>query len=211
MSTSSPIILVHGMGRGPLSMAWLAWRLRRAGYRPYLFYYLATFEKFDACAGRLARFIARRTAGKPYGFIGHSLGTVLLRAALPQLSRTPHTSFFLAPPTVACQLALRLKSFWLYRWLTQEMGQRLADPAFMAALPIPPNCHIFAGDAGPRWSWWPCGDAPNDGILTVEETRLPGVPQTIVSASHTFIMNRPEIAAEIIALLAAQNVANRKA
>lgn len=201
MSTRSPIILVHGMGRGPLSMAWLAWRLRRAGCRPHLFYYLATFEKFDTCAARLALFITRRTGGKDYIFVGHSLGTVLLRATLPQLPKPPLASFFLAPPTVACHFARRLKNFWLYRWLTQEMGQRLADPVFMAGLSLPPNCHIFAGDAGPRWSRWPCGDAPNDGILTVDETRLTGVPHTVVPASHTFIMNRPEIAAKILTQL----------
>ncbi|MBP7252640.1 MAG: alpha/beta hydrolase [Alphaproteobacteria bacterium] len=198
---SKLIILVHGMGRGPLSLALLAWRLKRAGYRTHLFYYLATFEKFDVCAERLARFITHRTAGQDYAFIGHSLGTVLLRAALPQLPRLPKASFLIAPPTLACQFALRLKNFWLYRWLTQEMGQRLADPNFMASLPVPPNSHIFAGDAGPRWSWWPCGNAPNDGILTIAETRLPDVPHTVLPAVHSFIMNRPEIAAAILARL----------
>lgn len=207
---SNPIILVHGMGRGPLSMALLAWRLKRAGYQPHLFYYLATFEKFDACATRLARFITRRTSGQSYSFIGHSLGTVLLRAALKQLPQPPRASIFLAPPTVACIFARRLRDFWLFRWLTQEMGQRLADPGFMTSLPVPPNCQIFAGDAGPRWRFWPCGDAPNDGILTLDETRLSGVPHTVVPASHTFIMNNEDIAAAILAQLAKQNAALEK-
>ena len=198
---SKLIILVHGMGRGPLSLALLTWRLKRAGYRPHLFYYLATFEKFDACAERLARFITHRTAGQDYAFVGHSLGTVLLRAALPQLPRPPQASFFLAPPTTACRFARRLQNFGFYRWLTQEMGQRLADPSFMAGLTIPLNSHIFAGNAGPRWQCWPCGDAPNDGILAVDETRLPDVPHTVLPAVHSFIMNRPEIAAAILARL----------
>jgi hypothetical protein len=204
MHKNYPIILAHGMGRSPLSLALLAWRLRRAGYRLHLFYYLATCEKFDACTARLAQFITRRTTGQHYTFIGHSLGTVLLRAALPQLPLPPQASFLLAPPTVACRFARRLKNFWLYRWIMQDMGQHLADPAFMASLPIPPNCHIFAGNAGPRWQRWPCGDTPNDGILTIDETRLPEVPHTVLPAGHTFIMNRPEIAATILAHLATQ-------
>lgn len=191
-------ILVHGLGRGPLAWLLLAWRLRRAGHRPHLYWYIAAIEGFDPCAARLQRFIARKSGGRPYAVVGHSLGTVLLRTVLPRLERPPVSITFLAPPMVACRFARWMKHRWLFRLLTSEMGQKLGDAAFMAGLPVPTGCTVFAGNGGPRWNNWPCGAEPNDGILMVSETRLPNAPHHTLPAIHTFIMNRPEVAAAVL-------------
>src|SRR5450631_1976620 len=98
-------VLVHGMGRTPVSMALLALRLRRAGFATALFGYSVTFEKYSACLGRLQRFIDARA--RPCVLIGHSLGGVLLRSVIPVLARPPAACFLLASPTRACVLARR--------------------------------------------------------------------------------------------------------
>ncbi len=191
--------LIHGMGRDPLDMMLLGYRLWRGGLKPRYFGYYATFEGYAPCLQRLVRSIDRRAAGQPYILVGHSLGTVLSRAALPLLAAPPQACFFIAPPTAACAWALRMKERWLYRVLTREMGQKLADPAFMAALPVPvmPSI-IFAGTKGPRWDWWPSGHAVNDGILTLEESRIGDVPLIELDALHSFIMNHPRVAEVIV-------------
>lgn len=74
-------ILVHGMGRTPAAMLILAARLRAAGLHPDLFAYSAALEGWEGCVGRLRGFIDRRAAGTDFVVVGHSLGTVLLRAA----------------------------------------------------------------------------------------------------------------------------------
>src|SRR5262245_14508865 len=124
------IVLVHGMGRTPLSMAWLALRLRLAGHRVRLFGYSAAHESFAACSTRLARQIMEHAAGRPYAVVGHSLGAVLLRQALSQLQQAPCATFLLAPPTRACDAARFFAASMPYRFFTGEMGQLLASAAF---------------------------------------------------------------------------------
>jgi pimeloyl-ACP methyl ester carboxylesterase len=192
-------ILVHGMARTPVSMALLGTRLRRIGIEPSLFGYVAALERYATCRDRLARFIAQRAGNERFILIGHSLGTVLLRGALVQLSRPPAACFFIAPPTVACTLARRVAPHWPYRVLTGEMGQLLADARFMTALPLP-QCPtwIYAGTAGPRGRIFPVGDEPNDAILKVSETVLPGIPTVEVRAQHTLIMNSRALARDLL-------------
>jgi hypothetical protein len=46
-------------------------------------------------------------------------------------------------------------------------------------------------------------DEPSDGIVTVAETKLPGMADfATVDASHTWIMNHPEVRAMVLEFLA---------
>lgn len=53
------LILVHGMGRTPLSMLRLRRRLRRAGHHPILFGYSPTFETLQNNQGQTT--VSRRS------------------------------------------------------------------------------------------------------------------------------------------------------
>jgi hypothetical protein len=190
-------ILVHGMGRTSLSMAWLGLRLRLAGHSVSFFSYSAAQDDFHTCVARLRRHIANRRSGK-YIVVGHSLGTVLLRAGLADISHQPHAAFLLAPPCRACAMARFFASWKLYKWATGEMGQLLADETFMQQLPAPPDkTLIFSGNGGPKHRRLPYGVQANDGILAVEETRLQGFAICVVPTVHTFIMNHPAVAQAI--------------
>ena len=199
-------ILVHGLARTPLSMLLLAARLRARGLGPVLYGYSATFESFEGCSDRLRRFIDRKVEHSPFIVVGHSLGTVLLRAAYPRLRRAPEACFFLAPPAQACLAARTLAPNRVFRFAAGEMGQLLANPEFMAALPVP-GCltRIYAGSAGPVGRWSPFGSEPNDGILTVKEASIPGISLTTVRKLHTFIMNARAIANDIAEISAARS------
>jgi hypothetical protein len=191
-------ILVHGMGRTPAAMLVLAARLRAAGLRPDLFAYSAALEGWEGCVGRLKGFIDRRAAGTDFVVVGHSLGTVLLRAALPRLARPPVACFLLAPPTQASLAARRFAPRRLYRLLTGEMGQKLASQPFMEALPLPAvPTRIYAGTGGPRGRYAFFGNEPNDGVLAVRETRLADIPLRTVPSLHTFIMNSRVVTEDI--------------
>jgi hypothetical protein len=192
-------ILVHGMGRTPLSMAALALRLHRRGFAPALFSYTVTFERFAPCLVRLRRFIEARAGAAPYVVIGHSLGAVLLRSVIPQLERVPAACFLIAPPSQACVWARMLAPHWPYRVVTGEMGRLLADGDFMRAVPIP-GCPtwIYAGTGGPTNRFFPIGDEANDGILKVSETRLAGIPVVLVPGMHTFLMNSRMLVRDLV-------------
>jgi hypothetical protein len=192
-------ILIHGMGRTPMAMSILAMRLRAAGFRPMLFGYSAAFEGWEGCVKRLESFIERRVGTDRFIIVGHSLGTVLTRAALPGLTRKPLACFFLAPPTRACRAARKLAPRRLYRLFTGEMGQLLASREFMNSLPLPDvPTKIYAGTGGPTGRYSPFGEEPNDGVLAVGETVLPSVPLQTVPSIHTFVMNAKTVARDIV-------------
>ncbi|MSP27523.1 MAG: alpha/beta hydrolase [Methylococcales bacterium] len=195
-------ILIHGMGRTPTSMLILAIRLRTAGIHPHFFAYSAAFEGWNACVNRLEKFINRHTRNHDFIIIGHSLGTVLTRGVLPKLTYKPRACFFLAPPTKACAAAQQCAPLRLYKLLTGEMGQLLANPHFMDALPTPDvPTNIYSGINGLRGRHSPFGEQLNDGVLTVEETLLPNIPYETIPAVHTFIMNKKVVAEDIIKLI----------
>lgn len=213
MTTPTSVLLVHGMGRTPLSMAFLAIRLKRVGLTVATFGYSAALEAHAPCLDRLENRIKGDVNGNgPYFLVGHSLGAVLIRAVLPRLQeRPPAACFFLAPPNRSPRLAQRLASNPIYRALTGEMGQLLADPGFMDALPIPAvPTTVFAGDRGYRGRFSPFHLEPNDGIVSVGETRFSDTHSVVrLPVLHTFIMNNRRVADEITrAALAAAEAAS---
>ena len=192
-------ILIHGMGRSPFAMSILAARLRASGIQPHLFGYFVTFERLDGCIQRFEKFITQRVKNNDYIIIGHSLGTVLTRATLPRLIHKPAACFFLAPPTQVCKTARIFGHFRLAKFLGGEFVQILADDQFMGSLPptgIPTK--VYAGTGGPRGRYSPFGEEPNDGVLTVQETSLPGVPTQTVPIIHPFIMNSKDVTKDIV-------------
>ena len=189
------------MGRTPLSMALLARRLDAAGIRTKLFGYVAMVEGFAACRDRLQRVVDQEAADASAILIGHSLGTVLIRAACPQLRGPPLACFLLAPPSRASRAACAAAPHRLFRLMTGEMGQLLADADFMNALPLPTaptTTTVYAGTGGPRGAWSPFAGEPNDGVLAVTETQLAGAATRLVPAIHTFIMNSRVVAEDIV-------------
>jgi hypothetical protein len=172
------VFLIHGMGRTRLSLLLLAGRLRRAGHDVTTFGYLVS---------RIASSPGGTDA--PFALVGHSLGNVIGRLALPRLPGLTHFAM-LAPPNQPPALARIFQASPVFRALTRDAGARLADPGFYADLPVP-SCRtlIIAGTSGPRGSWTPWEGRPTDGVVGVEETLLPGVPVVEVAAVHTFIMN----------------------
>lgn len=188
------VLLVHGMGRTPLSMLVLAARLRRAGAVPHHVGYVSAIERFDRIAARVA---ARMAALQPILAVGHSLGGLLLRAALAQVPSDAHPRrlVFAGTPHRAPRWAQALRTQPLYRLLTGDSGQLLADPMRMAAIPRPPVPSVtIAGDAGPRWRWTPLGHLPNDLVVAVDEASLDGVPLEVLPVRHTLMMHRSSVA-----------------
>lgn len=186
------LLLVHGMGRTRLSLVRLAWFLRREGHATEQMGYVAAIEPFARIVARTRRRLeAIAATGRPYAVIGHSLGGLILRAALDGVNPVPRHLIMLATPNQVPRLALRLRRFWPYQLTCGESGRLLAEPEFMAQIPPPVSPYtIIAGSAGPRGRRSPFGDAPNDWIVAVEETRLrPDDQPVVLPVGHTFMMN----------------------
>jgi hypothetical protein len=188
------IVLVHGLGRTPLSMARLARCLKKAGHATESLGYIAALEPFEHIRTRVrARLFASAAAG-PYAAIGHSLGGLLLRAALadfPGSAPRPRLLVTLGSPTRPPRLASRLRDVWLYRRLAGECGQLLADADFLRSLHVPSVPYTaIAGTRGWPRHVGPFRGALNDGVVALDETRAAdSVEHVHVPAFHTFLMN----------------------
>ncbi|HET9465428.1 MAG TPA: alpha/beta fold hydrolase [Gemmatimonadales bacterium] len=199
------LLLVHGMGRTPLSLLRLSRFLRQMGHRPERLGYVAALESFERIRARVRRRLeALSRDGEPYAVIGHSLGGLALRAALPGLDPLPQHLIMLATPNQVPRLARRLHRLWPYRLVCGESGQLLARKEFYAQLPPPPVPYtIISGNAGPCGPRSPFGYEANDWIVAVEETKItPGDNPTIFQVGHTFMMNDGRVHAAIRRALA---------
>lgn len=202
------VLLVHGMGRTPLSLLGLAHELRRDGHAVHSVGYVAAWETVARIVGRVhERLMRLATADAPYVAIGHSLGGVLLRAALaraPELPSPPRHLIMLGTPNQTPRLAGRVRRLWPYRLMSGEVGQLLADPSYLGSMPVPRVPHtIIAGTGGPRGPWSPFGQEANDMVVAVNETRCaPGEPVIELPVRHTFMMNDRRVRQIIRELLA---------
>jgi esterase/lipase len=104
------LLLIHGLSRTPRSLALLGRRLSRQGHNVRYFGYVVFRESFDQIAGRLVASICAADDSHPYALIGHSLGGILARAALPALAHIPPRHLaMLAPPNQTPLRARRLR------------------------------------------------------------------------------------------------------
>jgi pimeloyl-ACP methyl ester carboxylesterase len=199
------VLLVHGLGRTPVSLFGLASALRRAGHHTRFFGYSPTFESLPRILRRLERRLhSLANNGRPVGLVGHSLGGLLLRLALDRVpSLRVHHFVMLGTPNRGSLMA-RQASRWLpFRLLTRECGRLLATASTFESLPELRVPHtVIAGTNGPRGRFLPLGREPNDWIVSVTETMIEPQSTIPIAASHTFMMNYSQVRARVLAAFA---------
>ena len=186
------VLFVHGMGRTPLSGWRLLRRLRRAGLKTTTFSYSVIFENFDTLVARLRTRITRIAGTGDYIVIGHSLGGVLLRAALNSLppgATLPRHMYLLGSPVLASRIATRLQNYGLFRILTGDCGQLLGSVDRMNAIG-PPAVPVtgIVGTRGISNRFGIFGDEVNDGLVSVSEVSAPWLTRCVeVPVFHTLL------------------------
>ena len=200
-------LFVHGMGRSTLSGWPLLRRLRAQGIKPHAFGYAATFQRFAPIRERLVSRISALSAAGNYVLIGHSLGGVLLRAAvasLPPGTRPPQHIFLLASPIQPARLAQKLQHNWIYRVLAGDCGQLLASSTRMAQVgagSVPVTSIL--GVTG--WKGWlnPFDGEMNDGIVSVSEASAAWVTEEIrIPSIHTYMPSNKQVSEIILKKIA---------
>ena len=185
------VVLLHGMGRTRASMAALASRFERAGYVAHNYAYSQRTSSLDELSDELHQFINERVSTSRYHLVGHSLGNIIIRNGFKRKYREGLIRIvMIAPPNRPAELAQFFEGNIVYRWITGDSGQKLADPAFYESLPVPSVAFgIIAGSKGHRIGF----EEPNDGVIKVETTKLFGASDWIVlDHTHTFIMIAPD-------------------
>jgi triacylglycerol lipase len=211
--SNETVVLLHGLGRTPSSLARLAHELKHAGYRVINVPYPSRTRSLEAIAtewlpAQLAT--AQITEAAQVHFVTHSMGGILVRMWLRECGapRNLGRVVMLAPPNAGSEIVERLGGFAPFRWCTGVNGHRLGTNA--DALPTtlgswPRNAGelgVIAGSArlNPFASSWV--PAPNDGKVSVASTHLDGErDHVVVPYSHTWLGWRRETIGEVKAFL----------
>lgn len=192
------VLMLHGLGRSPRLFRDMEAALREAGYDAVAISYPSLTKNVAGHAEHLRRVLDEADGVRRVSFVTHSLGGIVLREALVldsawrgrlELGRV----VMLAPPNQGSELALTLSELPLFDLLggpsagETVKGHRYADP--------PPEVEIgvIAGATPGDGGFNPLLSANNDGVVTVEETRLAGMRDfRVVTAPHTVIASAPE-------------------
>jgi len=199
------VILLHGMGRTPRSMATMASHLAGEGYRVVNLDYPSTQESVETLSqGIVAETVQRCRSERPSSpihFVTHSLGGILVRHYL-QAHRLPPGSrvVMLSPPNQGSEIADLLKDNFLYRWIMGPAGQQLGtgeDGVSHRLDPVDVPVGIITGDSTLE-PWFSARvPGPDDGKVSVERARLAEMTDfLVVHKSHGFIMNDPDVIAQ---------------
>jgi hypothetical protein len=199
------VILIHGLGRSPLSLVSLERALQGAGHETHQFGYAAVAESYDQIVARLHQRLTTIGRNGAYGIVAHSLGSVLIRSALAHQEYLPDHVVMLGPPNCSPRMAAIAWQFLMFRWFAGSCGFNLSHVGFYDNLPdlsIPYT--IIAGTAGPRGRFSPFGMEVNDGIVAVSETRLRASdPVFEFPVWHTFMMNDHRVQQTVLQVLGA--------
>ncbi|QGJ70796.1 Acetyltransferase [Planctomycetales bacterium 10988] len=198
------VLLLHGLIRTSNSMHRLKKTLEEQGYIALAMTYPSTQGTIDGFASSLHHIIeALGEEVTEINFVGHSMGNIVVRhymadrlADESQTGLDPriHRFVMIGPPNQGADLAKRLSGSPLspaFRMLMGPAGQQLGSEWFdvSGSLAVPPcEFGIIAGGRGngKGYSWVLSGD--DDGIVTVEETKLPGAHDFIIMPIlHTFM------------------------
>jgi pimeloyl-ACP methyl ester carboxylesterase len=193
------VVLLHGLWMPGVVMSPLAWRLRRDGFRTHVFAYAGRQRSLEAHADRLSRFARDAANGAPVHFVGHSMGGLIVLAALnapnaPAAARV----VLLVTPASGCMSARRLAVVSPGRWL---LGDSL--PLWLEGRVMRWNARAPLGViAGGRPSFGLgrlLGALPgvNDGVVRIGETEIAGMAERVVlPVSHTELIFSSRVEAQ---------------
>lgn len=219
--SSEAVVLVPGLWLPGAAMGVLGARLTSAGFPARPFGYASVRVGATDNASRLASFalsFADRgtdpavgpasqspAAARRLHLVGHSTGGVLLLRALadhPLLAQRVSRVVLLGSPYVGCQAAGAFTRLPGGRTLLgRTLGQWLAEPR-----PVPQARHEIGVIAGSQVLGLASliVDLPgvNDGVVTLEEARVPGARDLIVlPVAHSTMLLSKEVASEVAAFL----------
>jgi pimeloyl-ACP methyl ester carboxylesterase len=201
-------VVLHGLGRTSLSMRRMARSLRSNGYDVVNIGYPSTRDDVAGLVERLSAELERHCTNDAarVHFVGHSLGGMLARCFLARNPEFPvGRVVMLSPPNRGSEVADKMREWWPYQAATGPMGQRLGTSSNDLPQQLPPVTYdvgIITGDRSlnPLYSAWV--DGVDDGKVSIERARLPGMRDfLVVHASHTFIMRRREVIDQVMHFL----------
>ncbi|NNC63971.1 MAG: alpha/beta hydrolase [Gammaproteobacteria bacterium] len=199
----TPIVVVHGLYMPGSELFLLRRRLTRAGFAATQFRYRTIIQNVDRSAAALAEYVAA-TPGDTVHFVGHSLGGIVILKMIEHygVERIGRIVSLGSPfrGSISANNLRRLPGgkCLLGRAMAQA-NEEAAERTWSGAREL----GVIAGDHA-RGMGRVIGvlPKPNDGTVTVDETRLPGATDHIVlPVTHLSMLWSADVAEQVIAFL----------
>ena len=195
------VVVVHGLWVNSMLMRLLGYRIRRCGFDVAYFSYDSVRATLEQNAARLARFAAALSADTVH-WVGHSLGGIVILKMLEQCPE-PRTGriVLMGSPSAGSCAARALAKTAAGRWL---LGRSTPLVETKALPPVKRALGVIAGCRGLGMGRFlvPGLPRPNDGVVTVAETRVPGMQDHIVlRVSHSGMLVSSRAAKQVCAFL----------
>lgn len=192
------VLLIHGLGRHAGIMDKPKTALRNAGFSAHSLNYATLLEGVDDHASHFTHLLENLSGIKKVSFVTHSLGGLVAREILNRHQHwndvTADRIVMMGTPNKGAQIAEFLNRLKSYQFITGQSGQDVRPDQKLASLPEPtiPTL-IIAGGIGSKIGFNPLLNGDNDGVVTVDETRL-NAPHEFkqVKVIHTTIMDHQE-------------------
>lgn len=192
------IVLIHGIMRDSKGFSRFQKEFQNQGYTVVPFEYPSTRIKIEKSAKFLQYMLQSLEGIDEVNFIVHSMGGLLVRAwsanhTDPRIKRM----VMLGTPNTGADLANLFRRGPIFRLFLGPAGQQLvSDPeSTISNLPKPPmEFAVIAGGRSDKKGYNILIPGDDDGIVSVESTRLPGAADfDIVPCIHTFLVSHPGI------------------
>ncbi len=196
-TASECVIVLHGLIRSSSSMEKMAKSLRKEGFEVVNVDYPSrqhTIEVLAPMAVEKGLLECRAKGGiRTIHFVTHSLGGILVRKYLsefdiPELGRV----VMLGPPNQGSIAVDKLASLVGFDWLNGPAGRQLGKGPASVPLRLPPanfEVGVIAGSRTIDPITSAVLESPDDGRVSVEDTKLEGMADfVVVKHSHAFMM-----------------------
>lgn len=210
------MVLVHGLGNGPIFMRPISLKLAKNGFEPLIVSYSMRHTSLLEHRNLVKKFVRTHSLSQgDYYLVAHSYGALLsrhciYRAILPY----PAAAVFLSPVTRPSSLArwwvnkfsALPKGREIFRFLLGEIIELLAQDDLLEQVPVCPELHplgVIIARLPKKLRINPIlPPLPNDGTLLLEET-LPDTADEVafIPCEHTTLLLHPKTAELVVRFL----------